>query len=101
MCTIAETTLNNTQAANSSYFSEPNRTELPTVEELVELEGLGFDKDVEVFILGDFDTDVMIVVTDTTGRCPHGKHYIGYMGKLSGGQWFEKSPFEILQNDEE
>ena len=92
----------NVAAAISSYFSEPDRTKTPTINDLVDLEGYippnkrkspgrGGDvkeSDLFVWISGDADDEIEILVIAGKGQCPAGKAWV-YNMTLGEGEWFK------------
>ena len=101
ICSAVETAAYYTMAALSSHFSHPNHTNIPTVEKLIEVEKLILEKDVKVVIHGGIDDILMIVATDTTGRCPRGRHFTAYMGGNFADHWSDERKggiSETIQN---
>jgi len=84
-CGYAEGDAQNTLAALSSYFSEPTRTQLPLVSELVTAEELSLNNNqnatsVNLTTLNGFT----VTVVDESGRCPRGTTYAATMGGAQG-----------------
>ena len=86
-CSYAENDAKNALGALASYFSEPGRTNAPTVAQLTNLEN---------FMLNTGNTATFVAtgawyeisVTDGSGRCPRGDHYHAYMGSPGAqGEW--------------
>lgn len=63
-CSEAETDANHLAMAVSNYYGNPQRTELPTVDDLK----VNIINPAE--IIGDPNTTIVVLVTDRTGRCP-------------------------------
>jgi hypothetical protein len=88
--------------ALSSYFSEPSRTQIPSIDDLVNLEKyilpehrevIGRDDNVKesdllVFITGDPDGDIIVEVTSIRGKCPQGEAYMLSMNSFEG-KWID------------
>jgi hypothetical protein len=74
-CMKLELGAQNTLSALASYFSEPDRVEVPTVEDLVAHEDLVIYKNSTVIIDGTYDR-VRVTVIDNTGKCRRGKKYV-------------------------
>lgn len=85
-CSRAETDANNVMAALSSYFSEPGRTQLPTVGQLQSAENLSLNNASATFS-GSLNAAVWVEVTDDSGRCPRGDSYNTSMGGTQDGYW--------------
>ena len=97
-----ESEANKVLMALSSYFSEPSRTQIPSIDDLVNLAGyilpenreiIGKDDNVKesdllVFISDDADGDIVVEVTSIRGKCPQGKSYMLGMG-WSEGKWID------------
>ena len=84
-CGYAEGDAQNTLAALSSYFSEPTRTQLPTVAQLGTAEELSLNNNlnansVNISTLNGFT----VTVVDESGRCPRGTTYAASMGGAQG-----------------
>ena len=88
-CPKVETDAVNTLAAISSYFSEPGRTQLPTLDKLIKTENLRLNTGRDaVSIEGDLDYAVWVTVKDTIGRCPRGDYFTANMGGDFLGYWY-------------
>jgi hypothetical protein len=85
-CCKFETDAQNTLAALASYFSEPEHTEVPTVQELKNLESLTLNKNSTVIIDGPKD-EILVRVIDNTKTCVRGNIYEVYMGGTAG-EWY-------------
>ena len=84
-CGYAEGDAQNTLAALSSYFSEPNRTDLPSVTELVTAEELSLNNNENVNSVNISTTDgYTVTVFDESTRCPRGTTYAATMGGAQG-----------------
>jgi prepilin-type N-terminal cleavage/methylation domain-containing protein len=82
-CSYAESDAQNTLASISSYFSEPQRTSIPTVAQLVTLEELSLNNpqgNVAITTASGWT----VSVTDASGRCPRGTIYSATMGGAQG-----------------
>ena len=82
-CGYAEGDAQNTLAALSSYFSEPTRTQLPSIGELVTAEELSLNNMTDSVDLTE-NNGFIVVVTDDSGRCPRGNTYTATMGGAQG-----------------
>ena len=83
-CGYAEGDAQNTLAALSSYFSEPTRTTLPSVAELVTAEELSLNNTNTDSVSLDDTTGFVVSVNDDSGRCPRGTTYTASMGGAQG-----------------
>jgi prepilin-type N-terminal cleavage/methylation domain-containing protein len=81
-CSYAEQDAQSTMAALASYFSEPDHTTTPTLDELIDLEQLSTNN-TSVGIEEDAGV-TLITVTDESGRCPRGTVYSKTMGGRQG-----------------
>ena len=86
-CAKAETDAQSILAALSSYFSEPNRTTVPSIAELVSTEELVINQgNTGVDPVENADGSYTIAVT-TTNKCPRGTTYTTYMGSSTTPGW--------------
>jgi prepilin-type N-terminal cleavage/methylation domain-containing protein len=81
-CSYGEQYAQSVMAALASYFSEPDHTQTPTLQELIDTEQLStnntsIDIDEEAGV-------TLITVTDESGRCPRGTEYSKTMGGRQG-----------------
>jgi prepilin-type N-terminal cleavage/methylation domain-containing protein len=83
-CSYAESDAQNTLASISSYFSEPERINRPTVAELVTLEELSLSNPVANVAISTVGGGWTVAVTDGSGRCPRGTIYSATMGGAQG-----------------
>ena len=79
-CSAIESDAQNTHAALASYFSEPDKDEVPTLQDLVESEGYYINKNHTVIVDGTIDR-IRVTVIDNKGKCPRGKKYVLEMGE--------------------
>ena len=83
-CGYAEGDAQNTLAALSSYFSEPERTTLPdSAQDLIDAEALSLNNavsSVDITTANGFT----VTVEDDSGRCPRGDTYSATMGGDQG-----------------
>lgn len=88
-CTHTEADAANIKAAIAAYFSNPLRTTLPSVDELIQRERLSLNNkpgDVSLANAPTLEEAIIITINDGTKRCPLGSKYTSYMG--SGiGKW--------------
>ncbi len=83
-CGYAEGDAQNTLAALSSYFSEPNRTTMPNdVQDLVDAEELSLNNAVGSVTLTEAN-GFTVAVEDDSNRCPRGDTYTATMGGDQG-----------------
>ena len=82
-CGYAESDAQNTLAALSSYFSEPDRTQLPSIADLVSAEELSLNNNTSSVSIDDTD-GFAVSVDDDSGRCPRGDTYTASMGGAQG-----------------
>jgi len=83
-CGYAEGDAQNTLAALSSYFSEPDRTTVPDdVQDLIDAEELSLNNDPDSIEISTAN-GYTITVTDDSGRCPRGSTYSASMGGAQG-----------------
>jgi hypothetical protein len=87
-CSKVESDAQNTLAAIASYFSDPENTEVPTVQDLMNSEGLTIDKNSTVTVDGTIDR-IRVAVLDNTKTCVRGNLYEVYMGGTSG-EWYRE-----------
>ena len=85
-CMNIETDAQNTLAALASYFSDPDKNELPTVQDLMRSEDLIIRKNSTVIIDGPRD-EIRVTVIDNKNRCVRGNRYEVYMGG-TWGEWY-------------
>jgi len=82
-CARMESDAQNTFAAISSYFADPDRITLPTIDQLIEEEGLFTTFPVK--IEGDPEQDIIVsVINNGDAECPKGKKYVAVMGGGEG-----------------
>jgi prepilin-type N-terminal cleavage/methylation domain-containing protein len=87
-CARAETDANTVEAAISSYFSEPDNTDVD-YDGLISSEELGALNEGNTATLATVERGVsyVITVTDGSGRCPRGSTYTSYFGTSALGGW--------------
>ncbi len=86
-CSYTETDAQNILAALASYFSEPEHTQTPTIDELVNLESLSLNNlQASALVSGSSTGTITVTVTDDSGRCPRDSTYEVTMGG-TGGDW--------------
>jgi prepilin-type N-terminal cleavage/methylation domain-containing protein len=84
-CSKTETDAANILAALSSYFSEPQRTLLPTIDDLKASEDLALSNSTAA--ITETGGVFTVQVTDASGRCPRGTQYTAYMGTSTPNTW--------------
>ena len=84
-CGYAEGDAQNTLAALSSYFSEPDRTQLPTVPQLIGAEELSLNNSAANSVLITTASGFTVTVLDESGRCPRGTTSPGTYAATMGG----------------
>ena len=87
-CSKVETDAQNTLAALASYFSEPEHTKVPTVQDLVNEEGLTLNKNSTVIIDGPKD-EIRVTVIEKKNSCPRGNKFEVYVGGTAG-EWYRE-----------
>jgi prepilin-type N-terminal cleavage/methylation domain-containing protein len=85
-CGEAEHDAQNTLAALSAYFSEPERTQLPGLAELGTLEQLSLNNATASVALAEAGGVITVTVNDDSGRCPRAAIFTATMGGAEG-QW--------------
>ena len=73
-CQRMESDAHNTLAAVSSYFSNPDHSNLPSFDQLAEKEGL--ETTFPVKLEGDPTEEIIATVIDHNDECPKGKKYV-------------------------
>ena len=82
-CSKAESDAQNTLAALSSYYAEPDATDVPSIATLESDEQLSLTNS-QVTISGNTTGAITVTVTDDSGRCPRGDNYQVTMGGTEG-----------------
>jgi prepilin-type N-terminal cleavage/methylation domain-containing protein len=83
-CGEAEHDAQNTLAALSAYFSEPDRTSIPALADLIALENLSLNNAPGSVALVEASGVVTVTVTDDSGRCPRAAAFTATMGGAEG-----------------
>jgi len=83
-CGYAESDAQNTLAALSAYFSEPNRTTMPDVQDLIDTEDLSLNNGTGSVAISTDGTAWVVEVTDDSNRCNRGTSYTVSMGGDQG-----------------
>ena len=78
VCNKMESDAQNTLAAISSHYSNPDNIALPSLDRLIEEEGLSLYY--SVTIEGDPEKDLFVTVIDDSAKCPKGKKLVTSMG---------------------
>jgi prepilin-type N-terminal cleavage/methylation domain-containing protein len=90
-CSRAEADGQNVLAALASYFSEPNNTQLPSVDDLKNAEDLTLNDGNDATLSEPEDGVYQVAVTDGSGRCPRSEDgsltYNAFMGTQTIGGW--------------
>ena len=93
-CSRAESDGQNVLAALASYFSEPNNTTMPSVDDLRTAEGLSLNENnvAHLELISGTPDVYEVQVTDGSSRCPrsganHTLSYYSYMGTQTIGEW--------------
>ena len=88
-CSRAETDAQNVIAALSSYFSDPQHTSTPTVDQLRTGASLVLNNNTTTITPSGTGNAIIwtIAVTDGSLRCPRGTTYTTYMGTSTAGAW--------------
>ena len=74
-CSKVESAANNTVAAMNDYYSDPNNTGLPTLNELADVAGYSPIENVTIDISGT-EYDPVITVFDNSEKCPRGRYLV-------------------------
>ena len=74
-CSKVEFEANNTVAALSEFYSDPNNTGLPTLNELADVTGYSPTENVTIEISGT-EYDPVITVFDNSEKCPRGRYFL-------------------------
>ncbi len=69
-CSKVETDAQNMIAAMASYFADPDRTSIPSTQDLVDAEELMLNNDTGDATITTSGTGAVIEVTDTANKCP-------------------------------
>jgi prepilin-type N-terminal cleavage/methylation domain-containing protein len=84
-CVQAEHDAQNTLAALSSYYTEPEHTDVPDTQDLIDTEDLSLNNDsIHVVVSGSVTSIMTIIVTDGSNRCPRKNVYRANMGGAEG-----------------
>jgi prepilin-type N-terminal cleavage/methylation domain-containing protein len=85
-CSYAEQDAQSVSAAMASYFSEPDHTQTPTVDDLIATEQLSVNNSTGSINIVEDTTQrtTFIEVTDDSDRCPRGDLYTKTMGGTQG-----------------
>ena len=85
-CSYAEQDAQSVSAAMASYFSEPDHTQTPSVQDLINSEQLSVNNSTtSIAIIEDATQRItLIAVTDDSDRCPRGDIYTKTMGGAQG-----------------
>ena len=84
-CVQAENDAQNTLAALSSYYAEPDHTSVPNTRDLMDTEDLSLNNSsLHVVITGTVTSVMTVVVTDGSNRCPRQSVYRIVMGGAEG-----------------
>lgn len=74
-CGKVESAGNTTVAAMNDYYSDPNNTGLPTINELADVTGYSPIENVTIELSGT-EYDPVITVFDDSGKCPRGRYLV-------------------------
>ena len=83
-CGQAEHDAQNTLAALSSYYADPDHTGVPTIAQLENLEDLSINNSGNVTLGGSATGIMTVTVTDGSGRCPRETVFSATMGGAEG-----------------
>ena len=84
-CGQAEHDAQNTLAALSSYYADPDHTGMPSIAELISLEDLSTNNTVgNVQLTGSATGTMTVNVTDGSGRCPRETIFSATVGGAEG-----------------
>ena len=85
-CVQVEMQANNTVAALQDFYSDPNNTHVPSLEELVSTTGLEIDHRVELYLESTED-EILINAAHKTANCPFGESYVLSVSNEVVGRW--------------
>jgi prepilin-type N-terminal cleavage/methylation domain-containing protein len=85
-CGYTETDAQNILAALASYFSEPDHTQTPDIQDLEDTEDLTLNNNQAnmALVSGSSTGTITVTVTDQSGRCPRSTLFSVTMGGSSG-----------------
>jgi len=83
-CGQAEHDAQNTLAAISSWYSEPENIAVPGVQTLIDSADLSLNNPVANVAIATAAGDIQVTVTDSTARCPRSTTYVATMGGATG-----------------
>ena len=83
-CGYAESDAQNTLAALSAYFSEPDRTTMPEVQDLIDTEDLSLNNASGSVSISTDGSSWVVTVGDDSTRCRRGTSYVVSMGGDQG-----------------
>jgi hypothetical protein len=84
-CREMETDAYSTMMALADYYSDPHHITLPSVEQLIEKNGLSLYY--SVTMEGDPEEDILITVIDDSAECPKGKKLTALFGGGGEIEW--------------
>ena len=84
-CRKMETDAYSTMAALADYYTDPHHMALPSVEQLIEKNGLSLYY--SVTMEGDPEEDILITVIDDSAECPKGKKLTAQFGGGGEMEW--------------
>ena len=84
-CGQAENDAQNTLAALSSYYAEPDHTSVPDTQDLITVEQLSLNNNsADVVVSGSVTSIMTVIVTDGSNRCPRESVFRATMGGNEG-----------------
>jgi prepilin-type N-terminal cleavage/methylation domain-containing protein len=84
-CGQSEHDAQNTLAALSSYYADPDHTGVPSIQDLIDFEDLSLNNDTANVNLSGNVTGIMtVIVTDGSSRCPRETTFTATMGGATG-----------------
>ncbi|MGB5616591.1 MAG: prepilin-type N-terminal cleavage/methylation domain-containing protein [Desulfobacterales bacterium] len=85
-CSYGEQDAQSVAAAMASYFSEPDHTTTPTVQDLIDSEQLSTNNSSSSITIDETTTSgvTAILVVDDSNRCPRSTEYYKTMGGAQG-----------------
>jgi prepilin-type N-terminal cleavage/methylation domain-containing protein len=86
-CSRAEQDAQSVLAAMSSYFTDPEHQDTPSIADLQALESLTLNNANADLSENSATGVVTVVVTDESGRCPRETAYSAFMGTTTQGGW--------------
>ena len=95
-CTKAESEAKVVASALVDYFSEPNNKTTPTFDQLRKWSSLNLSGENTVTIIGpDSNDQIIVMVTDSSGKCPEAYQEANIDGDDIGTGWIGKDVYKF------